>query len=330
MNELKNIELLPISAESLGVRSLAVSVKTPDLKIIIDPGCALAPNRDGYYPHPIEYENLIKFTLKILKFSKDVDYLIISHYHHDHFKPPIEDYFTLNSNFEIFDELYSNKKVLIKNPSLGCSRNSQNRAKLFISKCKKIAEKVEFADQMTFFEGDTEIKFSDPVFHGELNSKGGKIIMSQVIYQDESILHASDVQGPILNETTDWILKSNPNIAIIGGPPLYLSYFQKNLAYRINAIKNMRKILKKIPISIFDHHLLRTKDWNRIALNTLKQIGESDLRILTFASYLKIQDNLLEANRKILYDSFPVSEKFLKWLSLNEKIKKITPPPLDS
>ena len=330
MNILKKIKFTPISAESLGVRSLSILVETPDTKILIDPGCALAPNRYKLSPHPKEYEKLIEITNQIIRFSKKADYLVISHYHHDHFKPPIEDYFTLNSNLDIFNEIYTNKKILIKNPDLGCSKNSRKRAKLFISFTKDISKFIKFADKLTFIENETEIRFSKPVFHGELNSRSGKVIITTVKYQNESILHASDVQGPLLNETTELIINVNPNLAIIGGPPLYLNFFEKNLAYKVNSIKNMIKIQKKIPMVIFDHHLLRMQDWRETFFNTTKNIGEEKVKFFTFASYLGLEENLLEAKRKILYERYPVSEKFQKWTLLNEKSKIVTPPPLDS
>lgn len=330
MNTLKKINLLPLAAESLGVRSMSIFVQTPDIRILIDPGCALGPYRYKLFPHPKEYEKLIETTNKMINFSKKADYLVISHFHHDHFKPPIEDYFTLNSNLEIFNEIFTNKKILIKNSELGCSKNSINRSKFFISYTKNISESVQLADEKIFIEGETKICFSKPVFHGELNSKAGKVILTTIKYQNESILHSSDVQGPLLNETAKLIIKSNPNIAIIGGPPLYLDFFRNNLAYKVNAVKNMIKIQKKIPKVIFDHHLLRMQDWKDEIYNTVKNLGEKYVQFFTFASYLGLEENLLEANRKILYKKYPVSEKFVKWTLLNEKSKIMTPPPLDS
>ena len=50
-----NFKIIPLAAESLGVRSMCTYVETPDLRILIDPGVSLGP-RFGLLPHPKEYE----------------------------------------------------------------------------------------------------------------------------------------------------------------------------------------------------------------------------------------------------------------------------------
>ena len=330
MNELKKIEVTPISAESLGVRSMAVLIKTPDISIIIDPGCALGPNRYRLLPHPLEYKKLFEMTNKLINLSKMADVLIISHFHHDHFKPKITDYFTIYTNPEIFESLYVNKRIFIKNPEIGCSRNSQIRGKKFMRDAQKIAISVHLADRTKFNFGDTEISFSRAVFHGESNAKQGKVIMTRIKYFDESILHASDVQGPILTDTARIITKLNPNLAIIGGPPIYLQAFQKQLANKINSIKNMVDIIKSIPRVLYDHHLLRKIDWKEECFKIFNNLNVKIDKIDTFASFLSIKEELLEANREKLYEEFPITEEFKKWQLLNEKIRKSIRPPLDS
>ncbi len=54
---LNEIEVIPIAAESLGVRSLCTMVRTPDISILLDRSAALA-KRYGLEPHPLEYQAL--------------------------------------------------------------------------------------------------------------------------------------------------------------------------------------------------------------------------------------------------------------------------------
>ena len=44
--------IVPLAFDSFGVRSMATFVETDDLKVLIDPGVALAPVRYGLEPHP--------------------------------------------------------------------------------------------------------------------------------------------------------------------------------------------------------------------------------------------------------------------------------------
>ena len=312
----------------MGVRSMCVMVQTPDIKLIVDPGCALGPFREKFSPHPLEYEKLISKTKQIVKTSREVDYIIISHYHFDHLKPRLTDYFTIYTNPEIFEEIYSNKNILTKDPENKCSRNATSRGRNFIKQSGKIAQSVEIADNNMFQEGDTKISFSRAVPHGELNSPNS-VIMTTVRYQDECVLHSSDVQGPLQNETKNMIFDINPNLAIIGGPPIYLKIFERNVAYKVNSIKNMVQLMENIPITIFDHHLLRMKTWKEYCNKIIKNIGKKSVEIETFASYFGEKEELLEAKRKELYQRYPVSQDFKKWLLLEENSRKFTPPPLD-
>ena len=50
--------IAPLAFDSFGVRSMATFVETDDLKVLIDPGVALAPVRYGLEPHPLEWQRL--------------------------------------------------------------------------------------------------------------------------------------------------------------------------------------------------------------------------------------------------------------------------------
>ncbi|MFW9933032.1 MAG: hypothetical protein ACFFDR_10285, partial [Candidatus Thorarchaeota archaeon] len=81
-----DIDVIPLAAESLGVRSLCTKIKTPDLSILLDPSAALA-FRPPHEPHPKEYLALQEAHIRIEEAAKDCDILTISHYHFDHVRP---------------------------------------------------------------------------------------------------------------------------------------------------------------------------------------------------------------------------------------------------
>ena len=56
----KSMKIIPISSDSLGVRSMATYIETKDCKILIDPSAALGPKRYGLPPHQKELETLYK------------------------------------------------------------------------------------------------------------------------------------------------------------------------------------------------------------------------------------------------------------------------------
>ncbi len=104
----------PIWFDSMGAKSSCTLVKTPDLSILIDPGVAeMQPSFPASNKKKETWLNLAK--RKIKKTSKNVDCIVISHYHYDH-------YFA--DDFEI----YKGKKVFIKNPNEYINSTQRKRA----------------------------------------------------------------------------------------------------------------------------------------------------------------------------------------------------------
>lgn len=106
------MELVPIAEESLGVRSMAMFVKTKDLSILLDPGISLSPNRYGLPPHPRELERVRALRSILEKYAEESEYVFISHYHRDHFTVPYPSIYMGTTN-DSFRKIYSNKVVLM-------------------------------------------------------------------------------------------------------------------------------------------------------------------------------------------------------------------------
>lgn len=328
---LKKIKITPLCAESFGVRSMATLVETPDTKIIIDPGCSLGPRRGNskkfYFPHPLEYEALKESTEKIVKASKKAEILIISHYHYDHHKPGFIDYFTIYSNKEIAESIYSDKIIYAKDFHDNINASQRKRGFLFNKIMSKYFKEIYWADSKTFEIGNTKIVFSDPVYHGEQAAKGGWIIMCSVLYDDEKFLFTSDVQGPIVKDTLNNILSQKPNIVYLGGPPIYLRNLISDDPLN-QALENMIKLAEAIPCLIIDHHLLRDNNWQEWANPVFSEAKEKNHQIFYASGYLNKPENLFEANRENLYIDNPPNEEFMKWLSLPTKKREKTIPPI--
>ncbi|MBN2156152.1 MAG: hypothetical protein JW776_08915 [Candidatus Lokiarchaeota archaeon] len=107
------LSINPICSESYGVRSFCIKVTTPDIHIILDPGCALGPFKQYKIPHPLEYERLHQFSNEIIRQSQDCTHIFISHYHHDHFKPLMEEKKYIHTSKKIFESLYGNKDKMV-------------------------------------------------------------------------------------------------------------------------------------------------------------------------------------------------------------------------
>jgi len=158
---------------------------------------------------------------------------------------------------------------------------------------------VRFADSKTFRFGDTIIKFSKPQFHGIEYARVGWVISVEVIHGNERFLHTSDLEGPVIEDQAEWIIKENPGVLIVDGPSTYLIPYMLNLINLRRAIENMKSIVKRVEaeLLIYDHHLPREPRYRervREVYETAKQEGKT---ILTAAEYLGKEPAVLRSRK---------------------------------
>lgn len=72
----------PLAAESLGIRSLATFVVTPDIKILLDPG--VSHGLRSLLPYPARPRPSSALGGRSLERAREAQVLTISHYHFDH------------------------------------------------------------------------------------------------------------------------------------------------------------------------------------------------------------------------------------------------------
>lgn len=275
------MEILPIASESLGVRSMATLVKTSDCKILIDPSAALCPIRFKLSPLQQEIDALENYKKEIHDIALESDFLVISHYHYDHYDP--------NETF------YDGKKIFAKDRENNINKSQKKRAKDFENNLNDSCE-IVYCDEQSFDFGNTKIKFSEAFPHGPEGIRLGFVIMTTV-EEKEKILHASDVQGPVSEDAKNYIISENPDFLIMDGPPSYFLGYRFSKRNMEKAEENLVEIIKKTDCEIIlDHHLLRDKKYKE-KFNRVYENGN----IRTFAEFQQKDLNMLEANRKELW-----------------------------
>lgn len=290
------MKVIPLAFESMGVRSMATFVET-DQKILIDPGTSIAPKRFGYPPWKNEFDALYETRARIEEYAEKADILTISHYHHDHYTPFELGKF-LDSSPKGAEKMYHGKRLLIKHPTSQINKSQQRRASNFLKNLKDLNCEVSYGDGNSFKIGDTSIKFSDPLPHGSEGSRLGYIVAVTIRWNGKTLMHASDVQGPIYGEAKQAILKENPDMLILSGPPIYLQGFAVERKDIEKARSNLIEIAEQIPKVVVDHHLLRSFRYS----NFIKSVKEkSGGEILVASELIGNEPNLLEARRKEFY-----------------------------
>jgi len=326
---LKRIRLVPLAAESLGVRSMCTYVETPDVKILLDAGVSLCPWRYGLPPHPEEFKAIDLCRRKIAEAAGKAEIVTLSHYHFDHHTPSYEDWLcNWTEKTETARQIYEGKTVLMKNPRETINHSQRRRGWLFKKTSGEFAEKLEVADGKTFLFGKfTKVRFSEPVFHGPENSALGWVLMTTIEYEGEKFMFTSDVQGPMCPVTLEHILKEKPQLIVIGGPPLYLSGFRVKEEYIQKGLKNLEKIVETVPYTILEHHILRDNDWREKTGNVFEKAQKCGHKVMTAAEFLGQKNVFLEGTRKWLFAKYPPSKDFENWMRKSKVKKRCAKPP---
>jgi predicted metallo-beta-lactamase superfamily hydrolase len=154
------MRIVPLAAESLGIRSMSTYVETKDVKILLDAGVSLCPDRFRLPPHPLEFEAIQEARMRIAGAAEKAEVVTISHYHFDHHTPSFEDWLSnwTEAN-ETARQIYEGKTVLMKNPKEQINFSQRRRGWMFQKTGGKYAQKLEVADRKTFVFGIPKSSF---------------------------------------------------------------------------------------------------------------------------------------------------------------------------
>jgi predicted metallo-beta-lactamase superfamily hydrolase len=303
-------------------------VETPDIAVLLDAGVSLCPWRFGLPPHPIEFQVIAKMRQKIAEAANRAEVVSVSHYHFDHHTPSFEDWVVNWTEANVTaQQIYQGKVVLVKNPRQQINASQRQRAWTFQKTGGKHAKTLAAADGKTFTYGKTQLRFSEPVAHGSQNSMLGWVIMAMVEYADERFMFAPDVQGPMAETTLEMILKADPTMVMLGGPPLYLEGTRVEAAQLEQALRNLERIAAATPVTIIEHHALRGGGGLVRLGGIFETASAAGNSVVTAAEYADEENMFLESKRRQLYEEAPPNEGFKEWMKTlgNRNIAK---PPL--
>lgn len=277
------MNVLPLAAESLGVRSMATYVECGGTGLLIDPGATLAPSRSNLPPADEEWEALRRANDRISAYATRAQIVFVSHYHEDHFRSD--------------PATYIGRLVIAKNPRRMVGGLQARRAGELWTALAPVA-RVQAADGFTLREATMGLRVSPPLAHGLEGTTLGYVVALTVEdpAERERFVFASDVQGPLSPVATAYLLRERPTLLYLSGPP---SYIERELGAGAidRGIDNLLRVLDGTGCRvIMDHHALR----DIRAAARFARLWETG-RVLTAARYLGVAENSLEAHRAQLW-----------------------------
>jgi predicted metallo-beta-lactamase superfamily hydrolase len=277
------LNVTPLAAESLGVRSVATYVECGETRVVIDPGAMLAPNRFNLEPADEEWEALRRANDRISAYAARASLLFVSHYHEEHFR---------------YDPgLYAGRPLWAKDPKRQIEGRQALRAatlwKGLAGRCQP-----DTAEGRRLETPDATLQASPPLSHGPDGSGLGYVVALTVEDRREGtrFVHASDVQGPLSAVAAAYLIRARPTVLYLSGPPAYLES-QLGVEVVERGIEHLLRIIDQTGCRvIFDHYALRDAGYPE----RFRRLWETG-RVVTAAGFLGLADAPLEARRRELW-----------------------------
>jgi predicted metallo-beta-lactamase superfamily hydrolase len=274
------MRVMPLAADSLGVRSMATYVEAGSLRLLLDPGAAISPRRYELPPAPEENEALERARDRIDGYARRATLVTVSHYHGDHVSFGIG--------------LYGGRRVLAKDPRRMNDTHQAERGAAFWRGVQGHCI-LEPAEGRTVEVGDARLTFSPPLPHGREGSGFGSLV-AVTVDDGTRFVHAADVQGPASAVATAYLIRERPDLVYLSGPPTYLET-QVGKETVQQGLDNLLRLVNETGCRVIvDHHAVRERRY-RERLGAAFETG----RVVTAAEFLGHRDECLEALRPALW-----------------------------
>jgi uncharacterized protein len=277
------MKVIPLAADSLGVRSMATYVEVGDTGILIDPGATLAPSRFNLPPATEEWEALRRANDRISAYAARAELVFVSHYHDDHYRSD--------------PATYAGRTVLVKDPKrMVAGQQARRGAALWTMLTTHARPAV--ADGYERREHALELRVSPPLPHGIEATTLGYVVALAVVdrLERERFVFASDVQGPLSGVAAGWLMRERPTLLYLAGPP---SYIEREVGATVieRGIDNLLRVIDATGCRvIMDHHAVRDAAYEA----RFARLWETG-RVVTAAAHLGLDADALECRRHQLW-----------------------------
>ncbi|MEM0358622.1 MAG: hypothetical protein QXG22_01225 [Candidatus Hadarchaeales archaeon] len=285
------MRVLPLAFDSMGVRSMCTFLEVGKLKLLIDPGVALGPTRYGLGPTKEEWKALELSRALIMEAAGRAEAVAVTHYHYDHHPFP--------EDGEMYERCFGGKMVMAKDRRKNINLSGKKRGALFEERVIRVTDRLEWADGREFEVGE-RVEFSPAVWHGDVGSKVGTVIM--VYVEKGGFLFGSDAQSLADPEALKWVLEKNPEFMILDGyPTIFVGWRMSQKAFEAS-MENLKRAVEETQAEtiLLEHHILRDLNYKEKMEAVFKAAERKGKRLLSAAEFLELENFFLEAWRKEL------------------------------
>ncbi len=160
--------------------------------------------------------------------------------------------------------------------------------------CEKL--RIIYPENSIYRFGDTKLIFTPPLFHGIEYSRVGWVYSVLIVEGENKLFYSSDLNGPIIEDYADIIIKYQPNIIILDGPMTYMLGYTLNRINLSRCLENVKRIIDNVDfdVMIWDHHLPREKRFRERTAEVWEYAYKKDKLLLTAREYSFNKPPLIE------------------------------------
>ena len=204
------MNVIPLAADSLGVRSVATYVECGDTRIVIDPGASLGRSRFNLPPADVEWEALKRANDRISGYA-DAG--------HDDLRQPLP-----RGPLPLRPGDLSRQDGVGEGSQADARAGRRASARPSCGRGSRGGCRLDAAEGRRMETPDAMLSASPPLSHGPDGTDLGYVIALTVTDRREGFrfVHASDVQGPLSPVATAYLIRERPDLLYLSGPPAYL------------------------------------------------------------------------------------------------------------
>jgi len=147
--------------------------------------------------------------------------------------------------------------------------------------------RIIYPEGKRFKFGKTTVRFTKPLFHGIEYSRVGWVFSTIIESRGKKLIHSSDLNGPIIEDYADFIIKENPDYLILDGPMTYMLGYTLNLINFKRVLENVKRIVRKadFKVMIWDHHLPREPKFRERTKSVWELARKLGKKVLTASEF---------------------------------------------
>ena len=279
------MKVLPIAADSLGVRSMATLVTAEGGSLLLDPGVTVAGERFGLGPTNVERSVYTRTAAQVVEVAHRADALLVTSYGPGH--------------VNLLPDAPLETPVYAKIPRMLAEHRESRRVFPLVSSEQR---PIMLMDDGQFRLSGMEVRCSPPLQRARDGDQADTAFAVTARGDGRTFVFVSDVGWPLSLEIRHYLLKQQPDLLYLSGPDLTdavqypLMGRQTRPPWLIDALADIKTLLESTGCRIIlDHGIVRDVRYPAYFREAFDRAW-----VMTAAEFRGMPINLLEARRQEL------------------------------